>query len=112
MQIKLNQKVIILLLSYTRSDSYKKYVFEYTKNKRFVETVLLSTHETLHIKGHSEIYHIRNQMFHIFYSTYADASMYQGSICRRFTLSLQLPKSKNSVLASSANMSKLLLLLR
>ena len=43
MQIKLNQNVIILLLSYTRSDSYKN-VFEYTKNKRFFETVLLSAY--------------------------------------------------------------------
>ena len=49
-------------------------------------------------------------MFLIFYSTYADASMYQGPSCRGFTLLVQLLKSKNSVLASSANMSKLLLL--
>ena len=34
------------------------------------------------------------------------------SSCRSFTLLLQLLKSKNSVLASCANMSKLLLLLR
>ena len=62
--------------------------------------------------AYKEIYHIRNQMFHIFYSTYADASMYQGSSCRGFTLLLQLLKSKNNVFASSVNMSKLLLLLR
>ena len=31
----------------------QKYVFEYTKNKRFDETVLLSTHETLHIKKYT-----------------------------------------------------------
>ena len=57
-------------------------------------------------------------MCHIFYSTYADASMYQGSSCRGFTLLMQLLKSKNSVqtcfainntFASSANMSELLL---
>ena len=44
-------------------------------------------------------------MFHIFYSSYADASMYQGSSCRGFTLLLQLLKSKNSVglFAFSAN---------
>ena len=41
-------------------------------------------------------------MFHIFYSTYADASMYQGLNCRGFTLLLQLVKSKNSILASIA----------
>ena len=67
------------------------------------------------------ILYIRNPMCHIFYSTYADASMYQGSSCRGFTLLLQLLKSKNSVqtsfainntFASSANVSKLLLLLR
>ena len=52
MQIKLNKKVIILLLSYTRSESYKENAFEYTKT-RFVETVLLSTHETLHIKKYT-----------------------------------------------------------
>ena len=40
---------------------------------------------------------IRNLMCHIFYSTYADASMYQGSSCRCYTLLLQLLKSKNSV---------------
>ena len=53
-------------------------------------------------------------MIHIFYSSYADASMYQGSSCRGFTLLLQLLKSKNSVglFAFSANMSKLLLILR
>ena len=51
-------------------------------------------------------------MFPIFYLTYVDASMYQGSSCRGFTLLVQLLKSKNSVFASSANMSKLLLLLR
>ena len=60
-------------------------------------------------------------MCHIIYSTYAEASMYQGSSCQGFTLFLQLLKSKNSVqtffainntFASSANVSKLLLLLR
>ena len=51
-------------------------------------------------------------MFLKFYSTYANASMYQGSSCWGFTLLMQLLKSKNSVFASSANMSKLLLLLR
>ena len=56
--------------------------------------------------------YIRNSMLHIFYLTYADASMYQGSSCRGFILLLQLLKSRNSVFASSANMSKLLLLLR
>ena len=56
--------------------------------------------------------YIRNPMFLIFYSTYADASMYQGSSCQGFTLLVDLLKSKNSVFASSANMSKLLLLLR
>ena len=80
-------------------------------NKCFVETVLLSTQETLHIKKYT-LYFIQKPMFHIFYSTYADASMYQGSSCRGFTLLLQLLKSKNSVFASSSNMSKLLLLLR
>ena len=44
-------------------------------------------------------------MFLIFYSTYADASMYQASNSRDFTLLMQLLKSKNSVFASSANMS-------
>ena len=73
------------------------------KNKRFVETVLLSTHKTLHIKRYT-VYFIRNPMFLIFYSTYADASMYQGSSCRGFTLLLQLLKSKNSIFASRANM--------
>ena len=62
--------------------------------------------------AYNEIYHIRNQMFHIFYSTCADASMYQGSSCWGFTILLQLLKSKNSAFASSANMSKLFLLLR
>ena len=81
------------------------------KNKRFVEAVLLSTHETLHIKKYT-LYYIRNPMFLIFYLTYADSSMYQGSSCRGFTLLLQLLKSKNSVFTSSANMSKLFLLLR
>ena len=42
-------------------------------------------------------------MFHIFYSTYVDALVYQGSSCRGFTLLLQLLKSKNNVFASSAN---------
>ena len=46
-------------------------------------------------------YYIRNQMFLLFYSTYADASMYR----RGFTLLVQLLKSKKSVFASSANMS-------
>ena len=36
-------------------------------------------------------------MCHIFYSTYADTSMYQGSSCRGYTLLLQLLKSENSV---------------
>ena len=36
-------------------------------------------------------------MCQIFYSTYADALMYQGSSCRGYTLLLQLLKSKNSV---------------
>ena len=53
MQIILNNKVIILLKSYTRSESYKTNAFEYIKNKRLVETVLLSTHETLHIKKYT-----------------------------------------------------------
>ena len=35
--------------SYTRSESYKNMHMN-TQNKRFVETVLLSTHVTLHIK--------------------------------------------------------------
>ena len=55
------------------------------KNKRFVETVLLSTHETLHIKK---------------YTLNPESNVAAAS------------KSKNSVFASSANMSKLLLLLR
>ena len=38
-------------------------------------------------------------MFHIFYSTYADALMYQGSSCRGFTLLLQFLKSENSLFA-------------
>ena len=40
-------------------------------------------------------------MFLLFFSTYADASMYHGSSCRGFTLLVQLLKSKNSVFASS-----------
>ena len=82
-----------------------------TKNKRFVETVLLSTHGTLHFKkyilyyllktSYSTYNTIRNPMFHIFYSTYADALVYQGSSCRGFTLLLQLLKSKNCVFAST-----------
>ena len=37
-------------------------------------------------------------MFHIFYSTYADASMYQGSSCRGFTLLLRLLKVRTAYL--------------
>ena len=40
-------------------------------------------------------------MFHIFYSTYADALVYQGLSCRGFTLLLQLIKSKNCIFAST-----------
>ena len=61
-----------LILHSVRVLQKKICVWIHKKNKRFVETVLLSTHETLHIK-------------------------------------MQLLKSKNSVFASSANMSKLLL---
>ena len=80
-----------------------------TQNERFVETVLLSTHETLHIKKYT-LYSESNISYILF------------DICRcfdvpgfelsRFTLLLQLLKSKNSVFASSANMSKLIFLLR
>ena len=38
-------------------------------------------------------------MFRIFYSTYADVSMYQGSSCRGFTLLLQFLKSESSLFA-------------
>ena len=60
-------------------------------------------------------------MSYILFDIYADASMYEGSSCSGFTILLQLLKSKNSIqtcfainniFASSANMSKLLLLLR
>ena len=37
----------------------QKYAFEYAKNKRIVETVLLSTHETLHIKKYTLIFAIQ-----------------------------------------------------
>ena len=79
--------------------------------------VLLSTHETLHIKKYT-LYSESNVLY-ILFDIYRDASMYQGSSCWGFTLLLQLLKSKNSVqtcfainstFASSANMSKLLLL--
>ena len=40
-------------------------------------------------------------MFHIFYSTYADALVNQGSSCRVFTLLLLLLKSKNYIFASN-----------
>ena len=108
LQIKLNQKVIILLLSYTRSDSYKNMCLN-TQKQAFCWDGSFEYPRNI---AYNEIYHIRNQMFHIFYSTYADASMYQGSSCWGFTILLQLLKSKNSAFASSANMSKLLLLLR
>ena len=39
-----------------------------------------------------------NPMFHIFYSTYGDASMYQDSSCRGFTLLLQLLKVRTAYL--------------
>ena len=47
MQIILSQKIILHM-----ARVLQKYAFEY-KNKRFVETVLLSTHETLHIKKYT-----------------------------------------------------------
>ena len=100
MQIKLNQKVIILLLSYTRSDSYKKYVFEYTKNKRFVETVLLSTHEhdeKLNIKKYT-IFGIKCFIYSIRHMRMLRCTRVRAG---GFTLLLQLLKSKNSVLVSS-----------
>ena len=63
------------------------------KNMRFVETVLLSTLEKLHIKKYTcNLYSESNVSW--FYSTYADASMYQVSSCRGFTLLLQLLKYK------------------
>ena len=80
----------------------QKYAFEYTK-KTSVSLRRFFWVPTKHCILRN-IPYIRNPMFHRFYSAYADASMYQDSGCRGFiTLLLQ---------RSSANMSKLLLLLR
>ena len=94
----------------------QKYAFEYTKTKVSLRRFFcVPTKHCPYIKKYT-LY--TESMCHIFYSTYADAWMYQGSSCRGFTLLLQLLKSKNSVqtcfainntFASSANMSKLLL---
>ena len=108
---------IIESKSYNSPLILKKCAFWIHKNKRFVEMVLLSTHETLHIKKYT--LYSKSNVSYILFDIYA--SMYQGSSCWGFTILLQLLKSKNSVqtcfainntFASSANMSKLSLLLR
>ena len=76
---------------------------------RIVETVLLSTHEKLHIKKYT-LYSESNVSYILF--DICGCFDVPGSSCRGFTLLVQLVKRKNSVFASSANMSKLLLLLR
>ena len=85
----------------------QKYAFEYTKTSVSLRRFFWVPTKHCILRN---LPYIRNPMFHIFYSIYAGALMYQGSSCRGFTLLLQLLKSKNSIFASSANMSKLLLL--
>ena len=78
------------------------------KYKRFVETVLLSTHETLHIKNYTlySQYNVSNILFAI--CGCIDVPGFELSMF----YSIAATSKKNSVFASSANMSKLLLLLR
>ena len=89
------------------------------KNKRFFETVLLSTHETLHIKG-CTLYSESNVSY-ILFDICGCFGVPGFELSLGFTLRLQLLKRKNSIqtclainntFASSANMSKLLLLRR
>ena len=57
--------------------------------------VLLSTHETLHIKKYT--LYSESNVSYIPFDLYADASMYLGSSYWGFTLLLQLLKNKNIV---------------
>ena len=73
------------------------------KNKRFVETVLLSTHETLHIKKYT-LYLESNASYILF--DICGCFDVPGFELSRFYSIAATSKSKNSVFASSANMSK------
>ena len=73
---------------------------------RFVETILLSTHETLHIKKYT-LYSESNVPYILF--DVCGCFDVLGFGLSRFKSIAATSKSKNSVFASSAKMSKLLL---
>ena len=73
---------------------------------RFVETILLSTHETLHIKKYT-LYSESNVSYILF--DICGCFDVLGFELSRFYSIAATSKSKNSVFASSANMSKLVL---
>ena len=70
---------------------------------RFVETILLSTHETLHIK--KKTLYSESNVSYILFDICFDVLGFELS---RFYSIAATSKSKNSVFASSANMYKLL----
>ena len=76
------------------------------KNKRFVETVLLSTHETLHIKKYTlySQYNVSYVLFDI--CGCFDVPGLELSMFYSIAATSKILKSKNSAFASSANMSK------
>ena len=73
----------------------QKYAFEYTKTSVSLRRFFWVPAKLYILRN---IPSIRNLMCHtcIFYSTYADAWMYQGSSCRCYTLLLQLLKVRTA----------------